>query len=140
MEVKYRTSNGQFEVNFDVKDNASLFEAVGDFQEVFEHNGDYVINNVTVPSSDVQFRVREVDGNKYFEKVYVGNNKECWGFKLQYGQNKKGGGLFPKYYHEKDSNYVDGGSGWRKYVGGKSEQPAEQQEKTSKSKTEKAPF
>ncbi len=144
MEVQYKTGNGQFAVNFDVKDSKALFESVADFQEVFEHNGDYSINGEDVPSSDVQFRVREVGGNKYYEKVYVGTNKNCWGFKLQYGQNKVGGGLFPKYYHEKDNDYVDGGNGWRKYKGEKGAEvksdDATGDAPAKADKTKKAPF
>jgi hypothetical protein len=143
MEVKYRTSNGQFEVNFEVKDASSLFEAVADFQEVFEDGAFYTILNKEVPASDVQFRVRLVDDNKYFEKVYVGKDKELWGFKLPYGQNKKGGGLFPKrkFSEEDAKDNVNGYNGWRKFKGqqqGDSE-PAKE-DKGSKSKTEKAPF
>ncbi len=140
MEVQYKSHDGQFVVNFDVKDARSLFESVADFQEVFEHSGDYLINGKNVPGQDVQFRVREVNGDKYYEKSYVGQDKDLWGFKLQYGCNKTGGGLFPKYRHEEDDDYVNGGGGWRKYKG-KSEPKSEAtDDKSKKGKTDKAPF
>ena len=116
MEATYKSGNGQFVVQFDVKDAASLFEEVANFQEVFEDNA-VVIKNKEVPTEHVQFKVREVDGNKYFEKVYVGPDKELWGYKLPFGQNKKGGGLFPKRYMDDDEKdkYENGGNGWRKW-------------------------
>jgi hypothetical protein len=144
MEVKYRSGNGQLECNFESKDAAGLFEQIAAFQEIFEHNGDYVINGETVPSTDVQFRVREVDGNPFYEKVYVGSNSKCWGFKFSYGQSKqKKGSLFPKFKNDGD-NLVDGGGGWYKYTGGKNSAPSDDsgkgEDKPVKGKTDKAPF
>jgi hypothetical protein len=135
MQVNYKTLDGRFSVGFDVKDSASLFEAVADFQEVFESK-DNVINGIEVPLGDVQFRTRVVEDNKYFEKVYIGNDKSLWGYKLPFGQNKKGGGLFPKRYltdEDKATNH-DGGNGWRKWK--KVDGPAQEGGK----KEGKAPF
>jgi len=143
MEVQYRSGNGQFVVNFDEKDQMGLFEKIASFQEIFEHNGDYIINGETVPASDVQFRVRTVAGNDFYEKVYVGTNKKCWGFKFSYGcQKEKKGCLFPKYKNEGE-NIVDGGGGWFKYTGGKgsdTQDSGDNSDKPAKDKTGKAPF
>jgi hypothetical protein len=138
MEVKYRT--GEFEVLFDVKDETALFEAIASFQETFVDNT-VTINRVPVSKDDIQFRVREVDGNKYFEKVYVGSNGDLWGFKQRFGQNKKGGGIFPKRYldDEDKAKYQDGGNGWFKWKKENSSN-APQQESTAKGGEQKAPF
>lgn len=139
MEVKYRSLDGQFEVNFDEKDPASLFERIAEFQEVFE-GGDVKICGKPVQKEHVQYRVRVVDDNKYFEKVYTGPDPELWGFKLPFGQNKKGGGLFPKYRlsDEDKATNKDGGGGWRKFIG--SSQQEEKGTKTDKKSDDKAPF
>lgn len=117
MQVKYRSANGQFEVNFDVKTQTELFQEIASFQEVFESSAEETIKGKKVPAGDVQFRVRDVDDNKYFEKVYVGSDKELWGYKLPFGQNKKGGSLFPKRFldDEDRTKNEDGGNGWRKW-------------------------
>lgn len=138
MEAKYRSLDGQFEVSFDEKDPASLFEKIAEFQEVFE-TGEVKICGKVVPKEHIQFRVRTVDDNKYFEKVYVGPDHELWGFKLPYGQNKKGGGLFPKYRLSDEDKVTnkDGGGGWRKFIGVPT---GEQETKSEKKSGDKAPF
>jgi hypothetical protein len=140
MEVNYKSGNGQFEVN--VEGTAQeVFEQIANFQEVFDRP--IVINGQNVPSSEVHLRVRTVDDNKYYEMAYVGGNKDLWGYKLRFGCAKKGGGLFPKYQlgeNENKDDYVSGGNGWFKYVGGKSQESSGDNKSSSKSKTEKAPF
>lgn len=138
MDVKYQSANGQFEVTFTgIKDQVTLFEEIASFQEVFE-TGEVKIAGKVVPNDHIQFRVRVIDDNKYFEKSYVGPDKELWGFKLPYGQNKKGGGLFPKYSLPEDDaeSYESGGGGWRRYKGKKDSQAKEESVKTNG----KAPF
>lgn len=139
MEIKYRSACGQFEAVLEGKEQKDLFEQVANFQEVFESPEFYTINGEKVPHYDVVFRVREVDGNKYYEKAYNGPNPKLWGFKLPFGQAKKGGGLFPKYRldDEDKATNEDGGGGWRRYKKQQSTQPAQN---TSKGSGEDVPF
>lgn len=141
MEVTYKSGNGQFVVTFDTKDASSLFEDIANFQEVFE-DGNLIINGKSVPNEHVQFKVREVDGNKYFEKAYIGPDKELWGYKLQFGQNKKGGGLFPKRFldDEDKKNYEDGGFGWRKWKKQANTAPTNAANDKKSRSSEDAPF
>lgn len=63
---------------------------------------------------NTKFIVREVDGNKYYERK-CGN---CGG-KLAYGQNKTGGTLFPKRKVENDVGeevYDKEAHGWHRWV------------------------
>lgn len=138
MEVQYKSSNGGLVVNFDVKDQTALFEEIASFQQVFDDRN-IVIKNKPVPSTDVQFFVREVDGNKYFEKRYVGPDKELWGFKMQFGQHKKGGGLFPRQFldEEEKLTHEDGGNGWRRW---KKDASKPASKPSGDASTEKSPF
>jgi hypothetical protein len=131
MEVKYSSKDGQFQVVFDVKAQNELFEQIASFQEVFETPAEVVIAGKVVPAGDVQFRVREVDDNKYYEKVYVGNDRDLWGYKLPYGQNKKGGGLFPKHRIDEEdlAKYDNGGGGWRRFKRDQQSRPQPQQQR-----------
>lgn len=120
MEVKYKSADGQFEVTLDVKGPPDLFKEIAAFQEVFESGGEIFIKGVRVPNEHVQFRVRKVDDNEFFEKVYIGPDKNLKGFKLVYGQHKKGGpGLFPKKFLDEEdrATHEDGGNGWRRWKG-----------------------
>jgi len=98
-EMVYKSAN--FTVKF-TGDEKELFEKLASFQEVF------VRNNICgkCGSDRVFFNTRDVDGNKFFEKVC----DDCK-HKLQYGQNKKGGTLFPKMdkgWHKWTPNDNDG--------------------------------
>ena len=117
MEVKYRSADGRFEVMFDEKDQCGLFEKLAAFQEIFEDDNNVVIENESVPQSDLKFRVRKVDGNEFYEKVYAGNNPKLFGYKMEYGSSKENKGcLFPKR-KDKEGNYYKNG-GWHKWEGG----------------------
>jgi len=127
MEVKYKSANGQFEVNFDCKDQQTLFEELSAFQEVFETPETVKIAGKDVPLKHISFSVRTVDGNSFYEKRYVGPDKDLWGYKFAYGssQNKKGH-LFPKFTvkEENRADYESGGGGWFRYKGKQQEAPA----------------
>ncbi len=120
MEVNYKSANGQFEVTFDVKTQTELFESLAEFQEVFEVPVTKIAG-VDVKPEDVVFRVREVDGNKFYERAYVGSNPDLWGYKQQFGQNKKGGTLFLKKFltDEEKATHDDGKNGWRRFKNNK---------------------
>lgn len=128
MEVKYRSANGMFEVNFDVKNQTDLFAELASFQEVFENPAKFAINGKEVSCDDVRFRVRTVekDGKKgeYYELVYQGPNKDLWGYRKAFGCSQENkGGLFPKWAVKEDDKdkYENGGGGWFKWKGGKAE-------------------
>lgn len=63
----------------------SVFEAISQFQEVFEETACGKCD-----SERVRFIVREVDGNQYFELRCL----DC-GARLAFGQHRQGGSLFP---------------------------------------------
>lgn len=126
MEVKYRSACGRYEVLFEAKEQKDIFAQVANFQEVFEDDTSVNINGINVPVTDIRFRVRTVDDNEFYEKVYVGSNKDLFGYKLEYGTAKKGGSLFPKR-KDKDGTYYKN-NGWHKWDGKASEGDAPKDE------------
>lgn len=90
MKVEYVSRNKQFKVTFEGSSEKDLFAQVAHFQEVFENNS--VCGNKNCNSTNVAFNVRVVDDNPYYEKVC----QDCKS-KFQYGQNKKGDTLFPRF-------------------------------------------
>lgn len=137
MEVKYRSACGRYEVMFDEKDQQGLFSKLAAFQEVFEDDTNVVIEGVEVPASDLKFRVRTVDGNEFYEKVYAGSNPKLFGYKFEYGSQKENkGSLFPRR-RDKDGNYYKNG-GWHKWEG-QAGDSAPKDDKSTDRKT-KAPF
>ena len=68
--------------------------------------------DVGKPTLLVQFRVRNVEDNDYYELVCRG----C-GARFAFGQNKKGGGLFPKRRGEDGKSLPD--RDWAKWEGNK---------------------
>lgn len=126
MEVKYRSTNGMFEVNFDVKSPIDLFQALADFQEVFEMPEEFMIGKHKVHVSDIRFKVRNVDGNEFYELTYAGQNKDLWGYRKSFGCSKeKKGHLFPKWNvkEEDKDKYENGGGGWFKWKSTKDTAP-----------------
>lgn len=115
MELKYRSACGRYEVMFEAKEQKDLFAQIATFQEIFEDDTSVNIDGVDVPTSDIRFRVRAVDDNEFYEKVYVGSNPKLFGYKIEYGSAKKGGGLFPKR-KDKDGKYYKN-NGWHKWEG-----------------------
>ncbi len=87
MKLEYMSANKRFKLTFE-GDEKQLFQQVGQFQEVFENQN--TCGNKSCGSDNVTFNVREVEGNKYYEK----RCQDC-GMKFQYGQHKQGGTLFP---------------------------------------------
>lgn len=109
MKINYTTNDGKMTVELEGTTQQELFAALAEFQEVFEDNtcikGDE-------SSSNVRFRVRNVDDNKYFEKVCV-QPGVLRNVRKSYGQLKVGGGLFPKN-KDKDGNWLPD-NGWVKW-------------------------
>jgi hypothetical protein len=106
MEALYKTPNGRLTVKIDGTDDVkAMFEKIGMVMEVFEPMNKCGICKSTV----IRPRVRENDGNKYYELVC-----EC-GARFEYGQLKKGGGLFPKRRGDDGSRLPN--EGWSKWEG-----------------------
>jgi hypothetical protein len=98
-EANYKSIDGRITVKFTGDDNKNLFEQIAKFDEIF-------CNNLTCKNcqkNETRLNVRDVDSNKYYERVCNG----C-GFTFSFGQHKKGGTLFPKY--------DKGKGGWSKWV------------------------
>jgi hypothetical protein len=103
-------------VEFEVEANTQkeMFKAIANLQEVFSEKV------CGLCKSDVlRFVVRTIDENDYFEL----HCESCNG-KLAYGQNKKGGQLFPIRKltesgkpSRKEGKYDVKGRGWTKYRG-----------------------
>jgi hypothetical protein len=88
------------------------FKWVADMQDVF---GDLVCSRNGSESGAVKLRVRESDGNDYYEAVcYKGDKNVLWA-KKRYGVNKDKdrAGLFPKTKDE-SGNYLPN-NGWVVY-------------------------
>lgn len=87
LEVHYKSPNGRYQAKFSGNDNKDVFEQMAAFEEIFCNNTDCG----KCDSDDTRLNVREVDGNKYYERVC----NKCY-HSFSYGQKKKGGALFPK--------------------------------------------
>lgn len=120
MEVKYKSTCGRFEVTFDVRDQQTLFKELSNFQEVFCDDMSVEIDGLQVPMTDIRFRVRTVNGDEFFEKVYIGNNPKLFGYKKEYGCSKEHKGcMFPRV-KDPDGTYRKN-NGWYKWDGKKAE-------------------
>lgn len=86
MEVKFQC--GKFEISLECSNEKELFEKVADLQEVF---GNRYFGPDGEEDTDLVYSVRESDGNKFYELVSKRYKK-----RLQFGQRKTGGTLFPK--------------------------------------------
>ena len=109
MEVQYKSRNGQlaFKISGEVKE---IFKGIAEIQEVFEASPQCGLCGGT----DHVLRVRVVDDNEFYEMVCRSQNEHGYtcNARFQFGQNKKGGGLFPKR-KDKDGNYFHG---WERYT------------------------
>ncbi|PIR63096.1 MAG: hypothetical protein COU64_06435 [Candidatus Pacebacteria bacterium CG10_big_fil_rev_8_21_14_0_10_40_26] len=106
MKVNYKTMNQRLSVEIDAESAKDVFKKLAEFQEIFDESCCGLCKN-----EDLQFIVRTVDGNDYYE---LKCNK-CYG-KLAFGQHKSGGSLFPK--RKKDDGSFDGeNKGWHKWNG-----------------------
>lgn len=99
MKVKYKSNNGQFEVEFEGKDQKELFAQIAEWQEVFEQQ-------YKDSKGPYKFVSRTVDDNVFYELHHLGNPHKV----LQFGCHKKGGTLFPKRVD--DEKKTIGEQGW----------------------------
>lgn len=97
MKVTY--TNKKLNVEIDENSAKDVFKRLAEFQEVFDETNCGLCGN-----ENLQFVVRTVEGNDYYELKC----KDCNG-KLAYGQHKSGGSLFPKRKDHYESK------GWHKW-------------------------
>lgn len=112
MEAQYKTRNGRLLIKVEGETQKALFKELAAAQEVFEAESDCGC----CKSTDIHFRVREVDGNEYYELVCT----TC-GAVFSFGQHKKNNTLFPK---RRSDDHALPNRGWIKRENGRQEQPA----------------
>ena len=98
MKVTYKT--GKFTIEAEGS-TTEIFEQLASFDSVF---GNCV--NKANNSENIGFKVREVDGNKYYEMYDKDTNHS-----LKFGKTKKDGSLFPRR-KDPDGNWLSDG-GWQ---------------------------
>ncbi len=104
MKINYQTKN-RLNVEINVDSAKDAFKKLAEFQEVFDESQCGLCR-----SNDLQFIVRTVDGNDYYELKC----QSCFG-KLAYGQHKSEGSLFPKRKLA-DGSYDKEHYGWHKWT------------------------
>jgi len=111
MKFNYTTADERMSVEIEGEDQKSIFQQIGQFQEVFENN-----ECMKCHDTNVKFVTREVEGNTYYEL----RCSKC-GAKLSFGAHKLGGTLYPKRTAGKnDQSGLEEGSylpdgGWMKW-------------------------
>lgn len=100
MKVTYQSGKYNVEVEGGIKE---IFEQLATFDSVFGN-----AKNKANGSENIGYRVREVDGNKYYE-MYDRDTYHT----LKFGQTKKDGSLFPRR-KDADGNWLDD-NGWTLY-------------------------
>ncbi len=106
MKINYTTNNKRLNVEIATDSVKDTFKKLAEFQEVFDESCCGLCQN-----QDLQFVVRTVDGNDYYELKC----KKCFA-KLAYGQHKAGGSLFPKRKLS-DGTYDKESKGWHRWNG-----------------------
>jgi hypothetical protein len=104
MKINYQTKN-RLSVDIETDSAKDAFKKLAEFQEVFDESQCGLCKN-----NDLQFIVRTVDGNDYYELKC----KACFA-KLAYGQHKSGGSLFPKRKLA-DGSFDREHKGWHKWT------------------------
>jgi hypothetical protein len=104
MKVLYTTSDKRMTVEVEGKDNKEIFSQLAVFQEIYEAR-----KCQACQSERVQFVVREVQGNTYYELRCM----DC-GSTLSFGQKRADGSLFPKR-KDKSGEFLPN-NGWVKWV------------------------
>lgn len=99
MKVLYKSNNGQFEAEFDAKDQREMFEQVAAFQEVFEQS----YKDSSGPYKLVHRQ--DKDKNDYYEVHHTGKPYKV----LRFGCNKQGRTLFPKRLDDDGQSLKEGG-------------------------------
>lgn len=105
MKAHYKTKSGQLTFEVQAETASAVFKQIADIQEIFDQT-----QCGCCQSPDIRFRVRTVEDNNFYELICLGCRA-----RFQLGQNKKGGGLFPKR-KDADGNWLPNG-GWEVYQG-----------------------
>ncbi len=108
MKARYRTKSGNLEIEIEGSTVKELFGAVAELSEVFNE-----IKCGLCQSDDIRQRVRTVEDDNYYEY----HCEKC-NARLELGQNKKGGGLYPKR-KTADGKFDTKSRGWAKWDGTK---------------------
>lgn len=112
MKVNFKV-NDKMTIEVEGKTQVEVFEKIAEAQEVFDN-----LYCPATKSNNIQFVVREdKDENKYYEL-----KDKTSGYKLAFGQHKKGGTLFPRR-KDTEGNWIDN-QGWTKWEGKKEEAAA----------------
>ena len=107
MEAQLKTADGRLVFKVTGETPKALFKEIAGLQEVFEAESSCGCCNGTA----IRFQARQVEDFDFYELVC--RNNECRA-RFQFGQAKKGGGLFPKRKDD-DGNWLPN-RGWEKYV------------------------
>ena len=117
MKATVKLENVVVEVEGD--NQAELFQEIASCQEVFGETKCMFVNQKgeRCESTNIIFKVRDVDDSKFHEIVC----QKCGAY-LAFGQNKKGGGLFPIRHltkegkpHRAEGTFDVKSRGWTKY-------------------------
>jgi hypothetical protein len=101
--ANYRTRDGRITFQIQGEDQKSIFRGISQLQDVFEADSTCGL----CQSQNIRFSVRNHEDNEYFELLC----QEC-SAKLEFGQHKKGGTLFPK---RRNDDGILPNRGWRKW-------------------------
>ena len=104
MEAQLKSRDGRLIVKVEGETQRDIFRELASAQQVFEAESECGL----CQSNDLRFSARIVDDNEYFELVC----NSC-GAKFNFGQHKKGGGLFPKRKNQEGKPLPNGG--WARY-------------------------
>jgi hypothetical protein len=111
VKVHYKTGSGRLVFELEGPSVKDIFRLVAETQNVFEADS----NCGCCKSPDIQFRVRTIDSNEYFD-LYC----EACCASLNFGQTKKGNSLFPKRRDGEGMMLVNRGwRVWRSFAGSK---------------------
>ena len=91
-------------IEVEAESQKALFSGIADAQEIFGEEKCGKCSN-----TDLQYRVRDVDGNQYYEIKC--KNLSC-NARFKFGLHKTGGTLFPK--KKEDGEWLPDG-GWMKW-------------------------
>lgn len=113
MKAHYKTRNGRLVFEIEGDTPKAIFRGVADLQNLFESDDACGCCSGT----NLQYRVRTIDDNDYYELFCM----DC-SAALNYGQHKKGGGLFPKRKDADGKPFPN--NGWKRWTGKAIEAPA----------------
>ena len=105
MKAHIKSRTGRLLVEVEAADIKGLFQAISEVAEVIDADEACGVCN----SNAIRHRVREVEQYKYYELVC-----ESCTARLQFGQLRDGGGLFPKR-KDPQGNLLDN-RGWARYL------------------------